>query len=159
MTRATVLFILVIFFTNNVRTQLIPGPDIRDELKHQSWSASWVKVPGRPAVEPGLFLFRNAFVLDKVPKQFIIHVSADNRYKLYVNGKWVGLGPARSDAFNWIYETYDLAPYLRQGKNTLSAEVWNFGELRPLAQISRGTGFIVQTDGEQPSAAPQETQP
>ena len=151
MTRAIILFILA-FCANNAHTQLIPGPDIRDELKHQSWSASWVKVPGVPSAEPGLFLFRNALVLDEVPGQFIIHVSADNRYKLYVNGQWIGLGPARSDAFNWIYETYDLAPYLRRGKNRLSAEVWNFGELSPLAQVSRGTGFIVQADGEQPSA-------
>ena len=73
------------------------------------------------------------------------HVSADNRYKLYVNGKLVSLGPARGDIYNWSFETVDLAPYLRKGKNTLASVVWNYAERKPVAQISYDqTGFILQ---------------
>ena len=71
-----------------------------------------------------------------VPSRFIVHVSADNRYKLYVNGKLVSLGPARGDIYNWSFETVDLAPYLRKGKNTLASVVWNYAERKPVAQIS-----------------------
>lgn len=80
-----------------------------------------------------------------VPSRFIVHVSADNRYKLYVNGKLVSLGPARGDIYNWSFETVDLAPYLRKGKNTLASVVWNYAERKPVAQISYDqTGFILQ---------------
>jgi len=41
-----------------------------------------------------------------------VHLSADNRYKLYVNSVLVSCGPARGDLYYWNYETVDLAPYL-----------------------------------------------
>ena len=42
-------------------------------------------------------------------------MSADNRYRLYVNGEQVASGPQRSDVMHWRYETIDLAPRLRSG--------------------------------------------
>jgi alpha-L-rhamnosidase len=78
------------------------------------------------------------------PDSFIVHVSADNRYKLYVNGTLVSLGPARGDTYYWNYENVDLAPYLTAGKNSIAAIVWNEGESRPEAQISLRTAFILQ---------------
>ena len=73
-------------------------------------------------------------------------MSADNRYKLFVNGQLVSFGPARGDIFHWNYETVDLAPHLQMGKNVIAAVVWNYGDLRPEAQISYQTGFIMQGD-------------
>ena len=72
---------------------------------------------------------------------FLIHVTADNRYKLYVNGELVSLGPARGDLHHWRYESVDIAPHLKTGKNVLAAVVWNFGELAPEAQITNRTGL------------------
>ena len=69
---------------------------------------------------------------------------ADNRYKLYVNGELVSLGPARGDLFHWNFEQIDLSPYLKEGKNIVAAKVWNEAELRPEAQISYQAGFILQ---------------
>ena len=55
------------------------------------------------------------------------------------------MGPARGDIYNWSFETVDLAPYLRKGKNTLASVVWNYAERKPVAQISYDqTGFILQ---------------
>ena len=86
--------------------------------------------------------------MTNVPGSFIVHVSADNRYRLFVNGVSVGTGPARSDLANWNFESYDLAPYLRQGKNIIAATVWNFAEYRPYSQISFQTAFILQGNGQ-----------
>ena len=47
---------------------------------------------------------------DAVPATYIVRVSADNRFILYVNGKRVGDGPARGDLTHWRYERFDLAP-------------------------------------------------
>ncbi|MCX6216235.1 alpha-L-rhamnosidase N-terminal domain-containing protein [Spirosoma sp.] len=78
-------------------------------------------------------------------------MSADNRYKLFVNGKQVGQGPTRGDLYFWNFETLDLAPYLQAGQNTVAAVVWNDGRAKPEAQISYLTAFILQgnTEGEE----------
>lgn len=139
---AVAFFFLVIL--SGVKAQMIPGPEVSPELVSRHWNASWISVPGASAYGYGIYFFRNTIELDEVPPEYIIHVSADNRYKLYVNGEWVGLGPARSDADNWIYETYNIAAYLSEGENVIAAEVWNYGQFKPWAQISLFSGFIVQ---------------
>lgn len=108
------------------------------------WNANWIAAPDDPGNGYGVYYFRKSFDLAAKPAGFIIHVSADNRYKLYVNGKLVSLGPARGDTYYWNYETVDLAPYLTAGKNVVAALVYNESEYRPEAQITVRTAFIVQ---------------
>jgi len=108
------------------------------------WDASWIAAPNDPGSEYGIYYFRKSIDLTVKPASFVVHVSADNRYKLYVNGTLVSLGPARGDTYFWNYETVDLAPYLSTGKNTVAALVWNEAQYRPEAQISVRTGFILQ---------------
>jgi hypothetical protein len=108
------------------------------------WSAYWVVVPNQPAHDYGVYFFRKNFTVSGNPSHFIIHVSADNRYKLFINGQLVSLGPARGDLFHWNYETVDIASYLKEGQNNAAAIVWNEGEGRPEAQISYRTAFIMQ---------------
>ena len=79
-----------------------------------------------------------------VPRNFFVYVSADNRYKLYINGTYIANGPARGDQFNWNYETIDIAALLKPGENLVAAEVINFGIGRALAQHTFKTGFIFQ---------------
>ncbi len=111
---------------------------------HKQWNASWIAVPGEPVKDYGVYLFRKNVELAKKPVSFVVHVSGDNRYKLFVNGSLVSLGPARSDLYYWNFETVDIAAYLVPGKNTVAAMVWNDGELRPEGQISNRTGFVMQ---------------
>ena len=120
----------------------------QDDLLRKQWPASWIAAAEGPERDAGVFHFRRAIRLDAVPGRFVVHVSADNRYLLHVNGRRVGTGPARSDVLHWAYETYELAPYLRPGDNLVAATVWNFGSLSPMAQMSRRTGFLVQGDDE-----------
>lgn len=102
--------------------------DIAPRWTEGRWDARWISVPGEPLNAYGVYLFRKTLNLPSKPERYVVHVSADNRYKLYVNGHLVSLGPARGDIYNWNYETVDLSPWLRQGDNTLAAEVWNFVE-------------------------------
>lgn len=111
---------------------------------NRPWNAQWIASQNDGGNDYGVFYFRKSIDLAVKPDSFIIHVSADNRYKLYVNGSLVSLGPARGDTFYWNYETVDLSSYLKTGKNTVSALVWNEAEYRPEAQISVRTAFIVQ---------------
>jgi alpha-L-rhamnosidase len=108
------------------------------------WNANWIAAPNDPGNGYGVYYFRKNIDLAAKPGRFVIHVSADNRYKLYVNGKLVSLGPARGDTYYWNYETVDLASYLVAGKNVIAALVYNEAENRPEAQITVRTAFIVQ---------------
>ena len=113
---------------------------------NKQWDAYWIAAPNYAGTEYGIYHFRKSIDLAAKPASFIVHVSADNRYKLYVNGTLVSLGPARGDTYYWNYESVDLAPYLTTGKNTIAATVWNDAQYRPEAQITLKTAFILQGD-------------
>jgi alpha-L-rhamnosidase len=123
-----------------------PSPSVNPDLLTREWPAKWIAASDEPANSYGVYLFRKRMILPQVPAAFVVHVSADNRYKFYVNEKLVSMGPARSDLFYWNYETVDLAPYLVAGNNILAAQVWNEAGYKPEAQISWRTGFILQGD-------------
>jgi alpha-L-rhamnosidase len=113
----------------------------------KKWDAYWITTPGAYK-DYGVYHFRKPFLLTAKPASFIVHVSADNRYKLYVNGVLVSLGPARGDLFHWNFETADIAKYLQAGKNVIASTVWNFGDYRPEHQVSFRTGFILQGNSD-----------
>lgn len=117
------------------------------DLVHKAWPSDWIACPGAVARSPGVYHFRKRIALPAQPAHFVVHVSADNRFVLFVNGIRAGEGPARGDLDHWRYETYDLGPLLRAGENTLAATVWNYGALAPTAQMSDQTGFLMQGDG------------
>jgi alpha-L-rhamnosidase len=114
----------------------------------RAWTARWISVPDAPAFDYGVYHFRRTLALPERPARFVVHVTADNRYQLFVNGARVAWGPARGDLDHWRYETLDLAPYLKAGSNVLAAVVWNFGVHAPQAQQTQQTGFLLQGDGE-----------
>ncbi len=106
--------------------------------------ASWIAHPGITGDEYGVYHFRQTLELEEKPEQLNVQVSADNRYRLYVNGVSVIAGPQRSDVMHWRYEDIDLAPFLREGKNVIAAVVWHWGEHKPVAQHSFRTGFLIR---------------
>ena len=113
-------------------------------VSERPWNAHWIAASNEEGREYGVYYFRKNINLAAKPSSFLIHVSADNRYKLYINGVLVSLGPARGDLYYWNYETVDLSPYLVAGKNSIAAIVWNEAHKRPEAQITLRTAFIVQ---------------
>ncbi len=119
------------------------------QLKH-AWTAQWITHPEASTLDYGVFLFRKDFTLTAIPDSFRVFLSADNRYRFYVNGTFICSGPAEGDLLNWRYETTDIAPYLLKGKNTLAMEVINFGEYRKAAQQTFQTALILQGDKNLP---------
>lgn len=120
------------------------APDAPFNLKTESWTGRWISVPNTGPQDYGVYYFRKKIQLERVPASYIVHVTGDNRYKFYVNGTIVSLGPARSDAVHWNYETVDLAPYLNPGDNMLAALVIHEGPSKPEANISVSAGFLLQ---------------
>lgn len=143
----SVLFIAVLTAINaQIRLRGYEQEHIAPEFLKGQWKAQWIGVPECDLSDFGVYHFRKTINLEQVPAKFIVHVSADNRYKLFVNDSLVALGPCRGDVSNWNYETIDLAPFLREGRNILASVVW-FLEPKdaPVAQVSFGkAGFLMQ---------------
>jgi hypothetical protein len=119
----------------------------------RAWNAVWISAPDASPFDFGVYHFRRTLDLPQKPSRFVVHVSADNRYQLFVNGTRVLWGPARGHLSAWPYETLDIAPWMQQGQNVLAAVVWNFGEHAPLAQHTWQSGLMVQGDTEAESKA------
>ena len=107
------------------RAQSLP---LNPDLLAAKWPASWIASPSVPAKTPGVFYFRKEIVLATVPQHYWVHVSADNRFMLHVNGQYAAEGPARGDLLHWRFETVDLVSIgtlakwmLRSGKNVIAA--------------------------------------
>jgi alpha-L-rhamnosidase len=138
-------FFLVILVATGLLLSASGYPQTTDHtVLSKPWNAYWIAPANDPGREYGVYYFRKTIDLAAKPDSFIIKVSADNRYKLCVNGTLVSLGPARGDTYYWNYETVDIAPFLIAGKNSIAAIVWNEAESRPEAQISLRTAFIIQ---------------
>jgi len=112
------------------------------------WTAHWIMHPTLEPQAHAVILFRKDFELAAKPEKFVVHLSADNHYRLFVNGKYVLRGPARGDIFHWFFETIDIAGFLNVGKNVISAEVVNWGPKRSFTYFSQLTSFILQGDSE-----------
>lgn len=118
---------------------------INKSLLEGKWPAYWITVPNESVNVSGVYHFRRNLYLDTVPDNYVVHISADNKYKLYVNERLVSIGPVVGDSYNWNFETIDLKPYLKTGKNVFAFVVWNYAEWKPTALISRDkVGLLIQ---------------
>ena len=82
----------------------------------------------------------------------LLRVTADDYYKLYVNGRYAGQGPAPAYPEHYYYNELDITPYLQPGRNVLAVHfyyqglvnrVWNSGDARfgiacDIREIRRG---------------------
>lgn len=149
------LFRTLLFFLFVVKTfaglpdQPMQGLEpVAPRLVQERWPAFWIMHPEAPRNEYGVYLFRKQFDLPMKPSRFIVHVTGDARYRLFVNGHSVSFGPQRSDTALWRYDSIDLAPFLVAGKNAVAAQVVSYGEDEPYSVMTLRTGFLLQGDTE-----------
>ena len=74
-------------------------------------------------------------------KTAILRITADDYYKLYVNGRFVAEGPTAGYPENYFYNEIDLSNHLTEGENTIAVHcyyqglinrVWVSGDLRQM---------------------------
>ena len=113
----------------------------------QDWNANWITHPEVAGSEHAVVYFRTEFELAAVPDSFPIAISADNHYRLFVNGTWVSWGPQLGDISHYKYDPVELRYYLRPGKNTLAVQVTNWGHYRMFGIQSVHTALLIQGYG------------
>lgn len=72
-------------------------------------------------------LFRTGFKLAAIPKRAPLFITADQSYRLYINGHFAATGPARGFQTNWPYDEIDLHQYLKIGYNQIAIRAYNPG--------------------------------
>lgn len=87
------------------------------------WCPSWQKEDDNGAQ---LVCFRKTLEFEKVPEQLEIKLSADSRYKLYINETLVQDGPSKGNQKVWYYDRIPIHSYLYRGKNVLAIEVLRY---------------------------------
>ena len=95
-------------------------------------------------------LFRKRVMLEKV-SEATMYITADDYYKLYINGRFVAQGPAPSYHFQYNYNVIDVSDFLVEGENVIAVHtlyqglinrVWQSGDNR------HGLLFDLVVDGK-----------
>jgi len=124
-----------------------------DTAKPAPWQAQWIWLAGDSSATPAVAaLFRREVVLTEAPRSVRAWLTADTKYRLYVNGRLVSRGPvdigrdyAGGSTHRWFYDGRDLTPFFTPGTNVITAEVfrqWPVG-----FTVSRGQpGFLFEAE-------------
>jgi len=113
---------------------------------HQKWPVKWISESRAFDLTPRVVAFRRKFSIES-QVTVTIHVSADERYELFLDGQRIGRGPERGDPENWFFESYELD--LTSGAHLLVARTWWLGTQAPspYAQMTVRHGFVLAADG------------
>jgi alpha-L-rhamnosidase len=110
------------------------------------WEAKWIWI--RKAVRANTLLcFTKEFNSGAhAERERRVHISADSRYRLLINGEWVHDGPARSFPWKQQFDTHDVTSCIRSGENrfTIYVHYWGAGTFRA-AQYELG-GLLFQME-------------
>jgi len=114
----------------------------RPWLERGIWPCAWIGHPGAPR-PPFVTAFRRCFTLAEAAI-VRVHVTADERYELFLDGERIGRGSERGTAQRWYFESYELQ--LTPGAHVLVARSWALGQQAPYAQASVWPGFLLAPD-------------
>ncbi len=73
------------------------------------------------------FYRKEISIKDKKVRLAKLFITADDLYKLYINGDMAGEGPAQSYPFAYNYNCYDVTDLLKSGTNTIAVHVYYQG--------------------------------
>jgi len=76
-----------------------------------------------------------------------ITITADTRYRLWINDTWVSDGPCRSWPEQYQYDVVDVTQYLKPGENQIRVVGRYFG-VGTFHQVPQQAGLLVQLDVE-----------
>lgn len=91
-------------------------------------AGKWIWIDHPDPIRNYYLYARKLFNLSSAPAEAIIKATADSKYKLFVNGHYVGKGPVRSGSGYVYFDEYDIAQYLGKGKNVIAFLVHHIGE-------------------------------
>ncbi len=140
-------------YTNDYKIpDSIPEYSVISTVEKTDWKAKWIWDKENLTENNVWMCFNKKVSLDKVPKKLIAHISADSKYWLYINGETVvfeGSVKRGPDENSGYYDSIDIAPYLKEGENSICALVWYWDDETSYSYCSSGQGgFLFEAIGE-----------
>ncbi len=127
-------------------------------LFHKEKESNNIRVHKKELKNYHMLIRKTFFIKEEIDiNDTYIDISADDYYKLKINGHNVGEGPAPSYFFHYYYNRYNIEKYLKKGKNIISVHVyyqglvnrvWNSGDYRQgmIAEIYLNKKLFLKTD-------------
>ncbi len=119
-----------------------------DTAPKDDWKANFIWDSSDGSEENVWMCFRKSFDLSETPDSLEAFISADSKYRLYINGETVVFeggvkrGPTADDSY---YDRVEIAPFLKSGKNTIAALVWYWGKDKSFSCTDSGkAGFLFE---------------
>ena len=132
--------------------ETIPDYNVISTEAKTDWNAKWIWDKDNLTEKNTWMCLSKRVTLDKAPDELTAHISADSKYWLYINGETVVFegnvkrGPEKDGGY---YDSIDIAPYLKEGKNSICALVWYWdNETSYSYQGSGQGGFLFEAVGE-----------
>ena len=146
-TKATVLIFFSIFHIclsqNKISSKGGFISPISKSFEGQEPEAYWIWDSGDPNPKNYYLHIRKTINLNRLIKEAKVYVSAFSFAEIYINGVYIDRVPTNPDPEYQTYEEIDISPYLKLGKNTIAALVFNAGEGLHHRMNGRG-GFFFQ---------------
>jgi len=104
-------------------------------------------------------LFTKSFNCEKEVKSAKLFITGDDLYKAYINGSFVGEGPAQSFPFSYNYNCFDVTDLIKKGENSIGVHLYYQGLFNIyLISADNLCGLIAQleitySDGEKETVA------
>ncbi len=124
-------------------TNTIPEYQVISAERKDDWMAEWIWDKDNLKKNNTWMCFNKKITLDRVPEKLNADISADSKYWLYINGETVvfeGCVKSGPDKNSGYYDSIDIAPYLKEGENSICALVWFWGEQKNYSYNSSGQG-------------------
>ncbi len=140
-------------YTNDYKIpDSIPGYNVISTAEKNDWKARWIWDKENLTEKNVWMCFNKKVSIDKIPEHLIADISADSKYWLYINGETVVFeggvkrGPDKNSCY---YDSADIAPYLKEGENTICALVWYWDNETSYSYSSSGQGgFLFEATGK-----------
>ncbi len=114
-----------------------------DQLDIKPWHAQWIWL--KDSIASDMLLARKNFDLSSIPETAILRITATSQYQLYINGKYVRRGPARSAPHHQSFDILDISKLLKEGKNIMAVRVHKQNKKFSYNLEQRG-GLLAQLD-------------
>ncbi|MEM8889645.1 MAG: alpha-L-rhamnosidase N-terminal domain-containing protein, partial [Bacteroidota bacterium] len=95
--------------------------NLSQEESTPQWKAHWIWANEEKDID--VILARKCFELGENRQDARLYLTASSIYRLYINGKYVARGPARSAPHHQYVDAWDIGEFLQQGKNCLAIRV------------------------------------
>lgn len=108
------------------------------------WKAKWIWAGGLQGRNNIYVEARSTFELQEpVAVHAELNITANQFYKLYINGAEVGRGPAPSDNEWKYYDRYEVGQFLQPGTNSVAILAYNFGGEQIVTGQMQGPGGLL----------------